>query len=251
MNSLHSGIAALEIVDGLAQGGIEIIDDALQSQNASQQAVLQLLDATNRICGGDRDLCTNISDIDTCDFTGIEEVVDRVGFTQLLDVLDSYTDELYDDLEQGRNDLVYLQTVANDMMDKAKTFNWAYQIARVFSILLAVLCLIIMHGVMFSKWTKFFLYLRRGILIPLFVFLVFLCFVFSLVFVIGSQSIADLCYDSPDDNMLLVVEKLESNFSELVYSFIVFYIKRKFLLLKIFFADDTKISDFRCFASLT
>jgi len=114
------------------------------------------------------------------------------------------------------------------------------QIASTFALLLAVLCIIICYGVI-EAWfggckrgncgVKLFACLRSWLILPLFIFLVIMAWVFSMVFIIGSTASADMCVDSPDTRLEEVLIKY-GDFSEgdlgtesIILRFLLFYIR--------------------------
>jgi hypothetical protein len=117
---------------------------------------------------------------------------------------------------------------AETMDDKAKTFNWALWLAFVFSWVLSGLCLWIMVGVA-CRMPVILKCLQSCILVPSFCLLVVCSFVFSGVFVIGSMALADLCVDSPDPRIMVILNRFRDTLSPILVEFAVFYISRKFV----------------------
>jgi hypothetical protein len=64
-------------------------------------------------------------------------------------------------------------------------------------------------------------------MVPLFMLLVSVSWIFSMVFVIGSMALADTCIESPDQNVLFLIDNLEGKISSIVKSFLVFYVTGK------------------------
>lgn len=94
----------------------------------------------------------------------------------------------------------------------------------VFSLLLALICIGFIYVAIWPLSNRGTRCLQKCFVIPIFVLMVVLSWAFSLVFVIGSIGLADMCYDSPDDNFRLLVTKLQSNFSPIVFRMILFYV---------------------------
>ena len=88
--------------------------------------------------------------------------------------------------------------------------------ASTFAVLLSVLCVIISYGVI-EAWfgcsknrnclLKLFKCLRHWLLLPIFIFLVIVCWIFCTVFIVGSTAAADMCVDSPDDRVAAMLVK--------------------------------------------
>jgi hypothetical protein len=62
---------------------------------------------------------------------------------------------------------------------------------------------------------------------PAFTILVIIAFVFSMAFVLGSMTVADLCYDSPDDKILIILNRFQEQLSPIVVEIASFYINGK------------------------
>jgi hypothetical protein len=62
------------------------------------------------------------------------------------------------------------------------------------------------------------------LIVPLFILLTVIGFLFSIIFITGSISTADFCYNSPDGPVLSILEVLRSNFRSFVIFFLEFYI---------------------------
>jgi hypothetical protein len=224
VTSLNDVIDTTEIVKTLVQGGIRLIDIIIDNQVEVERNVEALLTELNSICPSVRDpLCTDISDVSTCNFDGVFEgdaVSDFVAFWA------DAKSVSYDELEKSRSDLEELLTVIEDLNSTGKNFNWAFYCSMGFSLALAFLCLWVLLGAYFrlSKVTKCF---QHFVLVPIFILLVVLSWVFSMVFVVGSIGLADMCLDSPDSRMISLLQKHKSGFSPLIFGLIIFYISGK------------------------
>jgi hypothetical protein len=239
VKSLESGHDTLTIVQNLTHWGINLINKALDSDKAAFDQISRLLPEFNTICPEIREeICTDVNYSSTCDWKGLEDIFDRELFTSLLDHLGSARDDISEGLVESKSDLEDMILATEKLVSTVKNYNWAFQVARAFGLILAFLCYIIIHGVVFrmSRATK---WLKHWILVPSFVVLVVLCFAFSLVFIIGSTSLADLCVDSPDTRLLVLLGRFRESFSLLVYSFMVFYISREFCLVGVSFPFET------------
>jgi hypothetical protein len=228
VDSLDSGIETLHIVQNLTQGGINLIDSALEVQWDAGDEIYTLLKEVNQyhFCPEVRvKVCPNISDTSTCNFEGLD-IFDEKLIEQIGAGLNIVRSVLRWQIEKSKDDLEEFLVFTNRIENTAQSYYWAFQIARFFGLLLAALCFLFVLGVAF-RLPKVATCLRHRIVVPMFVFLVILSFVFSLVFIVGSTTLADMCVDSPDPRMLVLVEKLEPHFSPITYDFVLFYINRK------------------------
>ena len=109
----------------------------------------------------------------------------------------------------------------------SQTFNWTFWCSLGFSLATAVASLFFVYRAIRppTKRTRFSF--RNVFVLPCFVLLVFLSWIFAMVFVIGSIGLADMCYDSPDDNFKALMARMQSSFSPLIYQSIIYYVSGK------------------------
>jgi hypothetical protein len=127
-------------------------------------------------------------------------------------------------------DVTRIQGILAQARSTIVSFNWAFWIAAAAVTLLAVCTLILMSGVVAvwrkgssshfhddhhhitspslegregKRWYLCTSRFRGWVVVPVFVFLLVVGWVFSMVFVVGSMASADFCYDSPDQNVLV------------------------------------------------
>jgi hypothetical protein len=109
----------------------------------------------------------------------------------------------------------------------------AFIVAAVFAALLALLNVLIIYGVIYewkgkqrhhacSKATVQLV--RSRIIIPIFGGLVFFCWIFSMVFVVGSLMTADTCYGGPDDRVASLLLEFGDFWDSFIIRAAVFYI---------------------------
>lgn len=228
---MDSGIETLHIVQNLTQGAILLADAVLDAQWTAVGDIYTLLNEVNEFCPAVRGkICVNLdADSPICNWDGLEGVnMEEERFETFVETWNTRTTLIYEQVETSKDDLEELLDFVKNIERTAKSYNWAFQIARLFGLLLAALSFLIVLGVA-VRLSKAVVCLRHWVLVPMFLFLVVLCFAFSLVFIVGSTSLADLCVDSPDDRMLLLVQRLESHFSPLTYELIVFYMSSTFV----------------------
>ena len=92
-----------------------------------------------------------------------------------------------------------------------------------FSIVCAVMCLFFVYAAIRPP-SKFWRYFQNIFMVPLFVLMVVLSWVFAIVFVIGSVGLADMCIDSPDENFQALMKKIQDEFDPLIFKAIIFYV---------------------------
>jgi hypothetical protein len=87
-----------------------------------------------------------------------------------------------------------------------------------------------MTGVLLAwvhKLPRVFYCFRTIVIVPSFIFLVLISWVFSMVFVIGSMALADTCVDSPDAIVLNLVNNIRDDISSIIAELLIFYITGK------------------------
>ena len=241
-NSLDESRNGLREGQRLAQDAIELIDDYMAAQNETLDAAESFVEDANGICPLLREeLCTNLRNStssssssvtvnQTCNFTGIPE-----EFVQVIEpVLVAVKNTVYVELMDMQEDLQEIYDILSDADETAGTFQWAFAVAGGFAGLLGVFDLFMMSGIILAWRSKSSggegcvgctrRCLRGFLLIPVFVLCVVFCWVFSMVFVIGSTATADFCYVTPDPRVTALLEELEDEFSgSVVYDFALFY----------------------------
>ena len=234
-NGIDNGLNAAERVDGQAQVGIDLINSfqALESQ-AQQQAYNLLQTMNTQYCPKPiGSVCLNIINEVACDYS---KLPNRDAFKQVVALLkqmaqgastgnaQSTANQPFAKLFNFKNDLQDVQKNAKNVYAKAedlkKNYNWAFICARVFAILLAVASIGLMISVVLS-WTKKmsrpFLCFRNYFILPLFIIMLILSWLFSMIFVIGTLGTADLCHTNPDSRMIALINRMSSD--ELVLQF--------------------------------
>jgi hypothetical protein len=106
-------------------------------------------------------------------------------------------------------------------------FYWALYTAIAFTLVLALLCVYILMGVVLAWRNKLPIILsciRSVLILPLFILLVLLAWVFSMVFVIGSIALADLCIDAPDMKLFALLQTYQNTTSPIVLNFVQYYV---------------------------
>jgi len=221
--SLDDGTAAISISQNLANRAIRLIDRVVLQNNETAKAVDELLVELNGICPLQRPngLCTNLSDVSTCSFG---EVLDSNVLETVIRHFKSGDQSIYfQQLIDARRDLQNFLGLTDQLQDHADSFNWALYAALVFALALTVVCVLIIFG-MTCRSSRILKCLQHFILAPIFTILVVLSFVFAMLFVMGSMSASDLCYNSPDERILVILNRFRDQISPLGVRVASFYI---------------------------
>ena len=230
VDTLDGGKNALDQARDLTRKGIALIDKFIDTKEEAEIDTERLLTATNTFCPAIRPtLCADILNGRDCNFDGIpfasviEDVVSYFGGTNGL---------AFEEITNFRSDLELMVEVADEMDQKADTFNWAFWCASAFSLTLAILSFVMMIGVVLAWYRRtptVFYYARSFIMVPLFILMVLCSWIFSMVFVIGSMALADTCVDSPDGIILKVLDDVREreDISSIIVDFLVYYISGK------------------------
>lgn len=204
--SVGTGLGALSHLQSLCESAAGIIEDFMVSQNATNVAVKSLKLDLNTICPPLREeLCANATTGQDCNFDGLPSGDDISNFFSI------NQGDIYKNLVDLQKDLLEIADFAEMINAKASNLNWAFWLAAAFVILLAICTLLIMNGVIQAWrrklgnncWSKFTSCTRHWFVLPVFVVLLILSWIFSMIFVIGSTSTADMCYQNPNENVLV------------------------------------------------
>jgi hypothetical protein len=228
-SSLASGTAAIDISESLATRAIGLIDQAVEQNTRTSAAVDDLLLDLNDICPLQRPdgICVDVDVFSTCNFDGIFESPEIEN--TLRHFAEAETSVYFQELVKARQNLVEFLGFTADLHETAESFNAVFYIAMVFSLTLTVLCVLIIFGMM-CRSSKLMLCLQHCLVMPAFTILVLFSFAFSLTFVMGSMAVADLCYNSPDDKILIILNRFKERLSPIVVEIASFYINGTFLL---------------------
>jgi hypothetical protein len=228
VDSLDGSRNALARVGNLTQQGIDLIDRFDGTRKEAQTSAERLLENTNTICPRVRaKLCTDIFNAKDCNLQDIpypKEIQTAITY------FDGTKGLGFEEVLKFRADLVIMQEAVNDIDQKATSFNWAFGVASAFAVTLAVLCFFMMIGVILAwleRLPRIFDCFRMFVIVPSFIMLVLVSWVFSMVFVIGSMALADTCINSPDRFVLTVVEKYRAQLTSIVTDFLIYYITGK------------------------
>jgi hypothetical protein len=199
--SVNEGRSMLQQGDGLAIEAIDMIDTYRTRQDAAFNDVKEFRDDSNVVCPNVRAvICTDSSLVETCDFSDIpfgNEMEDAIIASRTI---------LLGEMEDARSDLLQLSSTLQKIDQTIGRYTWAFYVAAGFVILLAIITFFVSLGII-DAWRgkvsgtcmrSFRNCLRSWIILPIFIFFVIMCWIFSMVFVIGTVASADVCYGSPD-----------------------------------------------------
>jgi len=221
--SLNDGTTAISLSESLANQAIRLIDQAVAQNERTGKAVDDLMIDLNGICPTLRPdgICSDVDDLDTCDFVGLFESPE-IEMT-LRHFKDGDQSVYFQELVNAKQNLMEFLDMTADLRKKADSFSVVFNVAMIFSLALTVLCLLINVGLL-CRNSKLVLCLQHCLVVPAFTVLVLISFFFAMTFVMGSMTVADLCYDSPDGKILILLNRFRTELSPIVVEIASFYI---------------------------
>jgi hypothetical protein len=196
-SSVKDGKSGLDQGENLAYAGVGLINTYMYHQNATLAAAQDVAAGSNEtICPQAKEIICSNSDVDC-------SVFDSYPFL-------SNVDQLYSTLTGTKDDLNEAAALMNDVNESIDKFAWAFWVAAAMVLLYAICTLFILNGVVLAWqkklhgtcWQRTTSRIRGFVVVPVFVVLLILGWIFSMVFVIGSAASGDFCYDSPDVNVV-------------------------------------------------
>ena len=230
--SLKDGRKSIQITQRLANHAIGLIDQVVAQNSRTGDAVWDLLDDINYICPKIKPdgLCSDIANVSTCDFSDLFGDNTAI-FETTLEHFDKEDNSIYyQEIIGVKRDLQELITFTYALDNKAEEFNWALYCSMVGSLMIAALSLLILIGILCNR-SRLISCLRHWFLVPTFTLLVILAFIFAMLFIMGSMVVADLCVDSPDDQILVLLNRFEKQLSPIAVQFASFYINGAYISL--------------------
>ena len=235
LQSSENVVAGVEEGQQLADEAYSLIDNAVSRQEMVNEMLTPYLEDINGICPNvTKSICEDISDASTCNFVNIPVSDEfQAAFLWLVDYAKNAALTKLDGLLQ---DLLHLDEDLEEATDQVNSFKWVFTTAWVFAILLLVANIIISYGIIIAWWrethppkhkcfTKLLDIARHRLMVPIFVFLVVMSWMFSMIFIIGTIVAADLCYGSPDETVLAVLERDIVPVDRIVQKLLIFYVK--------------------------
>ena len=194
-NTLEAGRESIGIIRSLA-GKAQVIVDAVISQNRDlSRKVFGMLEEVNGICPMVRDpLCDDIYNTTTCDLASVlGNDLNEVFQTAAGHFAAGDESEYFLEIVNAKNGLKDVEMASRNMDNSAAHLNWVLALSMILSLLLAMLCILILCGMICPEVPKVLQMIRSRFMIPTFSVLVFFAYVFCLVFVTASIATADLC----------------------------------------------------------
>ena len=162
--------------------------------------------------------------------------------------------QFWRNMTRTKADLESILEITNDIEQTIYEYMWAFQIARIFGLLLGFLSFCILLGVMFHhRFPRLLRCLQHWLVVPSFCVLVVMTGIFALLFVIGSIATSDFCIDDPDTRIETTIRYFESEISQVSSDYLYFYADRKSLNTQInLFGNgpDIKSKDIRPMSKL-
>ena len=206
--TVNAGREGLVQGTNLAEKGVDIVDGLINTYNDTIQAAKQL--DLRKICPSARDeLCALNNPLyvagDKC-FPDADEV---------WNVLEKNQKEIAEQVGSIKPDLVELDILLHDINNQIKSFDWAFWVAGTAVLILAIITILQMIAMWLpflspqeveekSCGRKFLHHMKHSwFVVPLYIFVVTISWVFSTTFIIASMVSADFCYDSPNQRMVV------------------------------------------------
>jgi hypothetical protein len=200
--------------------------DSFLLQRAQASAQRQtLMEQLNNYCPlVQEQICDNIFTASDCHY---EDLPYSLMVRDVVEYLSVLQDSLLTEILGFRQELEDTLRLIEEWQQSLDDFYWALYTAIAFSLVLALLCVYILMGVVLAWRNKLpiiFSCIRSVLILPLFILLVLLAWVFSMVFVIGSIALADLCIDAPDMKLFALLQTYQNTASPIVLNFVQYYV---------------------------
>ena len=198
----------LDKARNIALSGVLLIEEFLSNQNLFIRNIQSYRATMNGFCPQvSETVCERLGPISNCKFEKFSEQV-RVFLWDIYIDLGTYA---FFELRSVQKDLVKFAESMSRLQNGVNGFTWAFWTACVWAILLMVFTIFLMYGVLLAwrdarerncfRWVVTLMH--HWLVVPLYILFVFLTWVFSMIFVIGTVVTADFCYDSPDSKILV------------------------------------------------
>jgi hypothetical protein len=228
-------ITGVEEGQELTEEAVVLVVNFLSRQKMALEVLTPFVEEINGICPNvTKEICEDITDSKTCNFTGVPLSEEFQSVFEFL--IDNGKGIALDKADSLRDDLNELNEELGKVSDQISSFNWAFAVATVFAVLLLIADLVISHGII-VEWrresappkyeccSKVLKFARHWLMVPFFVFLVVMSWIFSMVFILGGIATADLCYGSPDTTVLAILEKDVLPLDSTVRDLLIFYVE--------------------------
>ena len=193
-------------------------------------------------------LDNNVTGNDACD-TIIGFPV-QVSLNKVNRILRTNILALNNEIKSLHDDLVELSDVTETWQRYFQSFRWAFWVCVGFAIILDLIVLFLLFGVVLAWQQKLsapFKCARSKVIVPLFILVTFLVWLFATIACVGGVMGADSCFDAPDDKILTILKKNRERFSSIVVGLAEYYLSRcdKNKSPKIAIANDTGTDNVR------
>ena len=144
-----------------------------------------------------------------CDTEGI--LTTRI--TRKLAALVDKANWLLPDVISFNEDLMSTYEMLEGYKSTVSTFDWALSLSLFFMILSSSVALFLLGVLVFPRFasSRVVQRIHKYWAFPIFLLSAFLSLIFTCVFLLGSTSMADFCFDGPDENLLAMAAEFGSN----------------------------------------
>jgi hypothetical protein len=198
--------ANLEMIQEKSQQGIDLIQEFLSATEKSNATAI--LDKANTFCPSIRPrICNDMETQTGCNWSGIPYGASiRNWGHALVHLRDDVSNQMrafQSDLHSSVHEVDQWLRAIDHLQ---RTLSWSTG----FVFFLDVLCLYILVGVLMAwckirRLSKMFLWIRSFCLIPVFVAAVLFSWMFAMVFVVGSLTTSDFCFEGPDEKVIALM----------------------------------------------
>jgi hypothetical protein len=223
--TMDKGIDGMMGIRGFAQQAIDIIDELnYQGDNLTEAVFLfhntvadegwcpLKRDALYEECRAsgvpDDDVFVNLN-ITNCTIAGLPF---QNPLVLLGNALAGFHTALQKEIDNIERDLYELQDTIDYLIPRANSLRWAFYVSSAFALLVDLVMLVLLYGVFLAwkrKLNKPFICIRNYTIIPVFLFLTFLVWLFAVIFCFGAVLTADFCVGGPNSRFLQILYKLE------------------------------------------
>lgn len=221
-SSVSDGQRSIQQVQGLVLEGVDFFDFLIESIENLLGDIYQFLELVNtEICPLKEQICTNLTDWASCDAVGLFGVKEQLLLQSIVtDWSTAGGGAFLANLERARDDMADMAEGTNDLTETTQMFEWALICAFCFAWILAMLSMWMMIVVWIQK-PQMIQCVQHYLVMPSFVLLVTLSFIFAMVFIIASLALSDTCVDNPDDQLLaLALHAIPEDTSPIVIEFL-------------------------------